>query len=203
MKFGMKFGFSQLSIGQTLVRSSVFAILLVLTFSAQALEIRGVKIDETAQVGSSALLLNGAGLRTKVMFKVYAGALYLTQKQTDANAVINDHGNKRIAMRFLRDVSSAQLLQGMNEGFADNNTQTEMSSIDTQMKSFQKMMISAKEVKEGDIILLDFTSAGTQVSLNGKLLGKIEGELFNQALLRVWLGDHAVDTNLKKALLGL
>lgn len=203
MKFGMKFGFSQLSIGQTLVRSSVFAILLVLTFSAQALEIKGVKIDETAQVGGSALLLNGAGLRTKVMFKVYAGALYLTQKHFDANAVINDHGNKRIAMRFLRDVSSAQLLQGMNEGFADNNTQTEMSSIDTQMKSFQKMMISAKEVKEGDIILLDFTSAGTQVSLNGKLLGKIEGELFSQALLRVWLGDHAVDTNLKKALLGL
>ncbi|MDI1299201.1 chalcone isomerase family protein [Methylotenera sp.] len=199
----MKFGFSQLSVGQILVRSSIFAILLVLTLSAQALEIKGVKIDETAQVSGSALLLNGAGLRTKMMFKVYAGALYLTQKQTDANAVINDHGNKRIAMHFLRDVSSAQLLQGMNEGFADNNTQAEMSSIDTQMKSFQKMMTSAKEVNEGDVILLDCTSAGTKVSLNGKLLGNIDGELFNQALLRVWLGDHAVDTNLKKALLGL
>jgi hypothetical protein len=90
----------------------------------------------------------------------------------------------------------------MSEGFADNNTQSEMTSIDAQMKIFQKMMVSAKEVKEGDVILLDCTTAGTQVSLNGRLLGKIDGELFNQALLRVWLGDHAVHTSLKKALLG-
>ena len=198
----MKSRFSKLSVKQVLAQSSIFAILLALTFSAQALEVKGIKIDETAQVGSSNLVLNGAGLRTKMMFKVYAGALYLAQKQTDANAVINDHGNKRIAMHFLRDVSSEQLLDGMNEGFADNNTQSEMTSIDAQMKLFQKMMTSAKEVKEGDVILLDCTSAGTQVSLNGRLLGKIDGELFNQALLRVWLGSHAVDTNLKKALLG-
>jgi hypothetical protein len=199
----MKSSLNKLSVKQALARSSIFAILLAFAFSAQALQIKGVKIDETAQVGSSALVLNGAGLRTKMMFKVYAGALYLTQKQTDANAVINDHSNKRIAMHFLRDVSSEQLLEGMNEGFADNNTQAEMASIDAQMKSFQKMMTSATEVREGDVILLDCTSVGTQVSLNGKLLGKIEGELFNQALLRVWLGSHAVDTNLKKALLGL
>ncbi len=198
----MKSRFSRLSVKQTLSQSSIFAILLALTISAQALEVKGVKIDETAQVGSSTLVLNGAGLRTKMMFKVYAGALYLPQKQSDANAVINDHGNKRISMHFLRDVSSEQLLDGMNEGFADNNTQAEMTSIDAQMKIFQKMMVSAKEVKEGDVILLDCTTAGTQVSLNGRLLGKIDGELFNQALLRVWLGDHAVDTSLKKALLG-
>ena len=198
----MKSRFSQLGVNQALSKSSIFAILLALTISAQALEVKGVKIDETAQVGSSTLVLNGAGLRTKVMFKVYAGALYLAQKQSDANAVINDHGNKRVSMHFLRDVSSEQLLEGMNEGFTDNNTQAEMTSIDAQLKIFQKMMVSAKEVKEGDVILLDCTTAGTQVSLNGRLLGKIDGELFNQALLRVWLGDHAVDTNLKKALLG-
>ena len=198
----MKFRFSKLGVKQALAQSSIFAILLALTFSAQALEVKGVKIDETAQVGSSTLVLNGAGLRTKVMFKVYAGALYLAQKQSDANTVINDHGNKRISMHFLRDVSSEQLLDGMNEGFADNNTQSEMTSIDAQLKIFQKMMVSAKEVKEGDVILLDCTTAGTQVSLNGRLLGKIDGELFNQALLRVWLGDHAVDASLKKALLG-
>jgi len=198
----MKSRFSKLSVKQVLAQSSIFAILLALTFTAQALEVKGIKIEETVQVGSSTLVLNGAGLRTKMMFKVYAGALYLAQKQTDANSVINDHGNKRIAMHFLRDVSSEQLLDGMNEGFADNNTQAEMASIDAQMKLFQKMMVSAKEVKEGDVILLDCTSAGTQVSLNGRLLGKIDGELFNQALLRVWLGGHAVDTNLKKALLG-
>jgi len=168
-----------------------------LALSAQAVEVKGVKVDETAQVGVNSLVLNGAGVRTKMMFKVY-----LAQKQTEANAVIGDHGSKRVAMHFLREVSSEKLLHGMDEGFAENNSASEMASIEPQMKAFRQMMMSAKEVKEGDIILLDYTPSNTQVSLNGKVLGKVEGEAFSQALLRVWLGSHAVDASLKKALLG-
>jgi hypothetical protein len=77
-----------------------------------------------------------------------------------------------------------------------------MAAIEPQMKAFHQMMASAKEVKEGDVILLDYTPSNTQVSLNGKVLGKVEGEAFNQALFRVWLGTHAIDVSLKKALLG-
>ena len=173
-----------------------------LALSAQAVEVKGVKVDETAQVGVNSLVLNGAGVRTKMMFKVYVAALYLAQKQTEANAVIGDHGSKRVAMHFLREVSSEKLLHGMDEGFAENNSATEIAAIEPQMKAFRQMMMSAKEVKEGDIILLDYTPTNTQVSLNGKVLGKVEGEAFNQALLRVWLGAHPVDASLKKALLG-
>ena len=174
----------------------------MLTLSANALEVKGVKVDETAQVGGTSLVLNGAGVRTKLMFKVYVAGLYLTQKQADANAVINDTGNERVSMHFLRELSSKKLLHGMNEGFTDNNNAAEMAAIEPQMKAFRQMMTSAKEVKEGDVIVLDLTSAGTQVSLNGKALGNIEGAAFNQALLRVWLGGNPVDVGLKKAMLG-
>ena len=102
----------------------IFAtILLSLTFSASALEVKGVKVGETAQVGGSTLVLNGAGVRTKLMFKVYVAGLYLTQKQADANAVISDTGNKRVSMHFLRELSSEKLLHGMNEGFNDTRIQ--------------------------------------------------------------------------------
>ena len=177
-------------------------LFVLLTLSANALEVKGVKMDETAQVGGSALLLNGAGVRTKLMFKVYVAGLYLTQKQADANAVINDTGNKRVSMHFLRELSAEKLLHGMNEGFEDNNSTAEMTAIEPQMKAFRQMMTSAKAVKEGDVIVLDLTSASTQVSINGKLLGNIDGAAFNQALLRVWLGAKPVDAALKKAMLG-
>ena len=180
----------------------LFSLTLSAPFSALALEVNGVKVDETAQVGGNALVLNGAGVRTKVVFKVYVAALYLSQKQTDANTVISDTGNKRVSMHFLRELSSEKLLHGMNEGFEDNNSAAEMTAIDAQMKAFRQMMTSAKVVKEGDVIVLDLTSAGTQVSLNGKVLGVIEGAVFNQALLRVWLGRNPVDASLKKAMLG-
>ena len=177
-------------------------LFLVLTLSANALEIKGVKVDKKVQVGDNALVLNGAGIRTKMVFKVYVAALYLTQKQTDANAVISDTGNKRVSMHFLRELSAEALLKGMNEGFSDNNNAAEMAAIEPQMKLFRNMMTSAKEVKKGDMIVLDFTSAGTQVNINGKSLGQVEGAAFNQALLRVWLGGTPVDADLKKAMLG-
>ena len=176
--------------------------LSVFTISAHSLEVKGVKVDESVQVGVNTLVLNGAGVRTKMMFKVYVAALYLGQKQIDANPVIGDHGSKRLAMHFLREVSSEKLLHGMDEGFSENNSATEMASIAPQIKALHQMMASTKEVKEGDVILLDYTPTSTAVSLNGKVLGKVEGEAFNQALLRVWLGAHAVDASLKKALLG-
>ena len=177
-------------------------LFFVLTLSANALEVKGVKVDETAQVGGTSLVLNGAGIRTKMVFKVYVAALYLTQKQTDANAVISDTGSKRVSMHFLRELSAEALLKGMNEGFSDNNNAAEMSAIEPQMKQFRDMMSSAKEVKKGDLIVLDFTAAGTQVIINGKSLGQVEGAAFNQALLRVWLGAKPVDAALKKAMLG-
>ena len=185
-----------------LVKCIFATILLTLTFSASALEVKGVKVDETAQVGGSALLLNGAGVRTKLMFKVYVAGLYLTQKQVDANAVINDTGNKRVSMHFLRELSAEKLLHALDEGFEANNSAAEMAAIEPQMKAFRQMMTSAKAVKEGDVIVLDLTNAGTQVSINGKVLGNIEGAAFNQALLHVWLGAQPVDVSLKKAMLG-
>jgi hypothetical protein len=178
------------------------ALTLTAAFSAQAVEIKGVKVDESAQVGGNALVLNGAGVRTKMVFKVYVAALYLVQKTNDATAAIGDAGNKRVSMHFLRDLSAEKLLHALDEGFEANNSVTEMTAVEPQMKAFRQMMTSAKVVKEGDVILLDYTQAGTQVSLNGKALGNIEGAAFNQALLRVWLGGNPVDASLKKAMLG-
>jgi Chalcone isomerase-like len=185
-----------------IITALFFALTFSVPFSANAIEIKGVKVDETAQVGSNALVLNGAGVRTKMVFKVYVAALYLAQKQADANAVINDTGNKRVSMHFLRELSADKLLHGMNEGFEDNNSAAEMTAIEPQMKTFRAMMTSAKAVKEGDVIVLDLTAAGTQVNINGKSLGTVEGEAFNQALLRVWLGAKPVDAALKRAMLG-
>jgi long-chain acyl-CoA synthetase len=187
---------------QYLCKFMLASMFFALTFSAQAIEIKGVKVDETAQVGGSALVLNGAGVRTKMVFKVYVAGLYLTQKTSDANAVISDTGNKRVSMHFLRELSAEKLLHGMNEGFTDNNSAVEMTAIEPQMKQFRAMMTSAKAVKENDVIVLDLTAAGTQVNINGKALGAVEGEAFNQALLRVWLGAKPVDALLKKAMLG-
>ena len=52
--------------------------------SAQPAEIEGVKLEPTAQVGGAALVLNGAGVRTRAIFKVYVAGLYVPQRPTPA-----------------------------------------------------------------------------------------------------------------------
>ena len=63
-------------------------------------------------------------------------------------------------------------------------------------------MKSFGEVKEGNVVTLDFVDGATQGRLNGAAKGTIPGEAFNQALTRVWIGDKPVQDDLKKAMLG-
>ena len=58
------------------------------------------------------------------------------------------------------------------------------------------------EVKEGNVVTLDFVDDATVVGLNGAAKGTIPGEAFNRALTRIWLGDKPVQADLKKAMLG-
>ena len=71
------------------VRSIVAVALAFVTAgaSAQTVEVEGVKFEPTAQVGGAALQLNGAGVRTRAIFKVYAAGLYVPQKTNAAAAV--------------------------------------------------------------------------------------------------------------------
>ena len=47
---------------------------------AQAAEVGGVKLDDKVSVGGQELVLNGAGIRTRAIFKVYVGSLYVPAK---------------------------------------------------------------------------------------------------------------------------
>ena len=72
---------------------------------------------------STKLILNGAGIRTKFIFDIYIGSLYLEKKQKTASAVYSAHGEKRISMHFLYDeVSKEKLIDGWNVGFKNNLT---------------------------------------------------------------------------------
>ncbi len=176
---------------------------LWLSWNVNALEVAGVKLAENAQVGNASLQLNGTGIRTKLFFKVYVGALYLPQKQTSAEAIIADEREHRVALHLVRDMSSEKLLNAFNDAIEANHTQAELVALDTQLKQMAQIFNAVKEVKPGDVITLDYLPAsGTQISVNGTARGTIPGVAFNRALLKIWLGSKPVQDDLKKGLLG-
>jgi hypothetical protein len=53
------------------------------------------------------------------------------------------------------------------------------------------------------VIALDWTGGATRVSVDGRPAGEpIAGEDFYRALLRIWLGEHPVQDDIKQGLLG-
>ena len=86
---------------------------------ARAAEVEGVRVEDQVTAGGQTLVLNGAGVRTKLAFiKLYVGALYLTAKKTAAEDIIKDAGAKRIVMHVLIDELTAKDLTdtGINLG---------------------------------------------------------------------------------------
>ena len=177
---------------------------LVGMFAAVALaaEVGGVRLDDKVSVGAQELVLNGAGVRTRVVFKVYVASLYLPQKATELAAVLAK-SPRRIQLNLLRTLSADQLVEALNEGLAENNTAAELAAVKSQVEALATIMKSLKEVKEKDVITLDFADGATRIGLNGEAKGSIGGDACNQALTKVWLGEKPVQADLKKSLLGV
>ena len=93
-------------INKALIALSIFAA----SVTADAAEVSGVRIDDKATLGGRELVLNGAGMRTRLIIKVYVGALYLPQKSPTTAAVLAKDEPRRMSMTLQRDVSYEQLL---------------------------------------------------------------------------------------------
>ena len=172
--------------------------------SAQAVEVEGVKLDPTAQVGGVALQLNGAGVRTRAIFKVYVAGLYVPQKANSAAALLAQKGPRRVAITMLRPVDADTFSGALSEGLQKNLSEAQFAGFKTQIDTLNANFKAAGEAKKGDVILLEFApDTGTRVVVNGKLQGNaIPGEDFYTAVLRIWLGEKPVDGDLKKGLVG-
>jgi hypothetical protein len=187
-------------------RLAILVFAVALPLAAVAAEVAGVKIDDRAKLdgGGPELVLNGAGVRTRFVVKVYVAGLYLTDKKSAATDAIALGGPKRVGITMLRDVGAQQFNEALVEGFRANNSPAEVEKLKGPLDELSAILTALGEAKKGAVIALDFVpGTGTRVLLNGTPRGKpIAGEDFYRALLRIWLGDKPVDGDLKKAMLG-
>jgi hypothetical protein len=169
---------------------------------AQPVEIEGVKLEPTAQVGGATLQLNGAGVRTRAIFKVYVAGLYVPQKAADAATLLAQKGARRISITMLRNVDAETFAGALNDGLRNNHTEAQVAGFKSQIDALNANLKAVGEAKKGDVIHFEFVpDSGTRVTVNGQPRGSvIPGEDFFTAVLRIWIGDKPVDGDLKKGL---
>ena len=178
--------------------SVMFALGSMLPLRAASLA--GVTLPDTQQLGSTTLVLNGLGLRTKYMLKIYVAGLYVQQKSQDPKVLLTTEAPKRLIMQFVRGLSRNRVADAFHEQFEDNSP----DAMKTMKADIDRFLGALEPVKEGDQMNFTYVpGAGTTVALNGKEKLTVAGQGFATVLFSVWLGPKPPTEDLKKGLLGL
>jgi hypothetical protein len=148
-------------------------------------EIAGVTVPATVAAGGQALVLNGAALRKKAVFKVYVAGLYLPAKNTDASAILAADGPRELRMEFVRDVGKDKMCEAWDESLKNNTPDA-----DAQLQGeFKELCGWMQDLKKGDVMSFTYLPAsGTTVAIAGQTKGSIAGKPFADALFKSWIG---------------
>lgn len=190
------------------MKKLLIALLLSISLPAMAaLEIAGVKFDDTMKVGAGDTVINGVGVRGVLFIKAYAMALYLPHKSAAAGEVIAMKGAKRVRIVLLRDTSGETFADALPSGIRKNHSEQEVAPLNARIETLKATMLAITNTPKGAVIHFDWLPeiAGgiTRLTINGEKKGEdIPGEDFYRAVLKIWLGEQPVQADLKEGLLG-
>ncbi|MGY4831159.1 chalcone isomerase family protein [Sphaerotilaceae bacterium SBD11-9] len=171
---------------------------------AQTTEVGGIKYEPSVQVANTPLVLNGAGVRYKAIFKVYTAGLYMTKKANTTDGVLAMPGPKRIHIVMLRDINASELGKLFTRGMEDNAPKDEFSKSVSGTLKMSDLFFQKKKLSAGESFSVDWTpGVGTMILINGKpSIEPIKEPEFFSALTKIWLGQSPADATLKDAMLG-
>jgi len=167
-------------------------------------EMAGVKLSNPVTVAGKPLVLNGAGVRYKAVFRVYTAGLYVETPARTTEGVLGQPGPKRMSITMLRDIDSAELGKLFARGMEDNLEKARFSRLIPGVMRMSQVFSTHKTLKTGETFEIDWIpGTGTVLTIKGQ----VEGEPFKEpeffeALMRIWLGPKPADAQLKEALLG-
>jgi hypothetical protein len=174
------------------------------SWAADTTDMAGVKFDNELNLHGNHLVLNGAGVRYKVIFKIYAMGLYLPKKTTSADEAINMPGAKRIHMQLLRDLSVSDFGRLVTKGIQANAEKEDFVKIVPDIARIGQLFAAYDRAAVGDKLIMDWIPG---VGMIANFKNTVQGEPFTQpeffkTILKIWLGSSPPDARLKESLLG-
>jgi hypothetical protein len=155
--------------------------------------VEGMAFAARVQLGGQTLQLNGVGVGQQLIEKVHVSALYLSRRSSDAAAVIDGGGPKRLETVFLRRVSAKALTRFFVNGMRQSAQTRALMQHLGDVARFGELFDRSGERAAGDRVTMDWLpGSGTEVRVNGRLLSPvIETEAIYKLLLDLYIGAGA------------
>ena len=176
----------------------IAAVLLLLTVNGQTAEIKGVKFTDRLLIDQTAMSLTGvAVLNWALFFDVYAGAFYLPKGVAGESWAENI--SKRLEFYYFRSFTAEDFSTSSDKLLRENLSATEYQQLEPRLQEFYRFF---RDIKPGDRYSLTYRpAAGTELRLNGELLGLTPGADFAVAYYGIWLGPKPLDEAFRDRLL--
>ena len=157
--------------------------------------------DPQLSIDGHTLYLNGEGPRKKAFITVYDTALYLTEKGSDAQAIVAADHPMAISLIVRSKLASASRISSAFAEGLEKSTGGNTAAIEAETRTF--LSVFEQGVVKDDAFQFVYSPAtGTRIYKNGESTVTIAGAAFKQALFGIWLSDNPISTKLKSQLLG-
>jgi hypothetical protein len=168
--------------------------------ASPAAVIEGVAFEEAYRLPDIELELRGYGLlRYMIFIKAYVGALYMPPGAEASQAL--GATPRRLELSYFHAITAEDFAEATRQKIADNVSTATQAAIAERLARFNGFY---RDVQPGDRYALTYRPGwGTELSLNGQPLGRIEGEDFAAAVFAIWLGPNPIDATFRDTLLGV
>jgi hypothetical protein len=161
-------------------------------------EIEGVVFDDTSVVGDRRVELAGVALlRYRIFIKAYVGALYL-ESGIGTGRVLEDVP-KRLVLHYRYTIPGDGFGPAAEEILATNFSPGELAPLRDRLARLHALY---QTVHPGDRYTLTYIpGVGTELALNDRSLGVMEGADFAAAYFSIWLGEEPISAAFRDQML--
>ena len=180
----------------------LFSALFFIAASTAQTKVAGITLPNTETFEGQILVLNGSGVREKLWIDLYAAGLYLNQKTSNAETILNADKPMAIKLHVVSKlITSNKMVDAVTDGFENStggNTAPIQDKIDSILSFFQE------DIEKNDVFDLVYLPAekGVVAYKNGEKKGVVHGMDFKRALFGIWLSNRPADDDLRDDLLG-
>jgi len=160
--------------------------------------IEGVPFEQRIESSGVEFRLNGVGLlRYMTVIKAYVAGLYLGPG-CSPDRILTD-APKRLEISYFHTIHAEDFAFATRSGIEKNVSEVEFAQLSGRIDRFVALY---RDVEPGDRYAITYIpNQGTELSLNGQVLGSVEGADFAAAMFAIWFGENGVDLSLKRTLL--
>ena len=174
-------------------------LILLVSPSLHGAQIEGVNFEDTAVINGRTATLRGTGLLRYMLFiKAYVGAFYLEKTVSSSNALKDVP--RRLVLHYFHAIPAQDFAEATTEMIKKNVSHSRFRALQPEIAQLNALY---KDVKPGDEYRATYIPGiGTELALNGTVLGVVPGAEYSAAFFSIWIGKNPIDKGFRNNLLG-